>query len=471
MPRAEKGTFIGYSTNQKGYMFLTHDGRITVSHNAVFNEQSFMKSNLAVAPTIKKDIQRSFIPDSLEHPEVTNRDLLPSVEAIIRPTHIVTEELNNLRTHVENKQLMNTDLELSPVANVQEHLITNDQATRISGSNSIPVPNVSTLLHLDTDSPSSDIASSSDKDEEEYQVEAIIKSREKDGLTEYLVKWEGYDPTAATWEPLSNLTNCEDAIQFFKEKSTGSNSEEYVQPLAYALSATHASNIKDPNGYKEAMQSKEAEQWKIAIQEEYDSLIKQGTWGPLEPLPQGKRALKGRWVLKTKRHADGTPYRYKARHVLQGFRQRKGFDYNDTYAPVAKLSSLRMLLAVKASNNLDLVQMDVKTAFLHGKIDIEDIFVLQAEGFVDPNQEHLVRRLLKSQYGIKQASRIWNQTLDKVLREKCGLIRSKRDNCLYYKFTEEETTVILVYVDDMLGMTSTKIDFYTKIMKDAKIDI
>jgi hypothetical protein len=129
-----------------------------------------------------------------------------------------------------------------------------------------------------------------------------------------------------------------------------------------------------------------------------------------------------------------------------------------------------MLLALAASKGSKLIQMDIKTAYLNSKIDLPDIFVHQAEGFIDKTHPHKVRRLLKSQYGIKQAGRLWNQMLDSIL-QKSGLTRSKRDNCLYYKLTEKESTVIIVYVDDMLGMTSTNLDHYTNAIKQANLTI
>lgn len=114
------------------------------------------------------------------------------------------------------------------------------------------------------------------------------------------------------------------------------------------------------------------------------------------------KALKGRWVLKTMRKPNGDPYRYKARHVLQGFSQRKGYDYNETYAPVANQTSLRLLLTVAANKELTLVQMNVKTAFLHGPIDIDDIFVCHAEGFIELGKENLLKSQYNMVYYVKQ---------------------------------------------------------------------
>lgn len=132
--------------------------------------------------------------------------------------------------------------------------------------------------------------------------------------------------------------------------------------------------------------------------------------------------------------------------VVRGFTQRKDIDYHETFSPVVRYSSIRYLLALAVKFGLNVTQMDVETAFLHGDLD-EEIYMLQPEGF-DDNLE-LVCKLEKSLYGLKQASRVWNVKLNEVL-EKFGLKRSITDQCIYHMMNGKTILIVAVYVDDLV---------------------
>lgn len=164
-------------------------------------------------------------------------------------------------------------------------------------------------------------------------------------------------------------------------------------------------------------------------------------------------------MLKYKPGFKNTPPRYKARFVIKGYSQIPGLDYTDTYAPVAKHYSLRVIMAIAATRDLEMVQLDVKTAFLYGTLD-EEIYMQQPEGFIVPGREGEVCRLIKSLYGLKQASRVWNIKFNEFLIL-FGLIRSIADPCVYYRHlrkgeVDEEITIFILYVDDGLILSSTK---------------
>jgi hypothetical protein len=148
------------------------------------------------------------------------------------------------------------------------------------------------------------------------------------------------------------------------------------------------------------------DQWEKAIRAEYDSLMKNNTW-VFVPRPQNHRVVTCKWALKHKRDAMNRIVRLKARLVARGFSQIYGIDYLDTYAPVVKLASIRILLAIAAIYDLHIHQMDVVTAFLAGELE-EEIYMEQPEGFEigNPDSEDLVCKLLRSLYGLKQAPRI-----------------------------------------------------------------
>ncbi|KAJ9566671.1 hypothetical protein OSB04_002637 [Centaurea solstitialis] len=157
----------------------------------------------------------------------------------------------------------------------------------------------------------------------------------------------------------------------------------------------------DPKTFKEAMSSRDASLWKEAINDEMDSIMGNGTWVLID-LPKGSKPIGSKWIFKRKRHPDGTVPTFKARLVAKGYRHREGMDYFDIYAPVARISSIRSLIAISSLKGLYIHQMDVKTTFLNGYLN-EEVYMEQPKEFVMPGQENKVCRLVKSLYGLKQA--------------------------------------------------------------------
>jgi transposase InsO family protein len=199
----------------------------------------------------------------------------------------------------------------------------------------------------------------------------------------------------------------------------------------------------DPLTLKEALSRDNAGRWQAAAQAEYDSLQKAGTY-ELVPLPPGRTAIGCKWVFKTK------PDKLKARLVAKGYTQRLGVDYEETYAPVVRYSSLRGLLAMAAQHDWEIHHMDVKTAYLNGTLD-EEIYMEQPEGFRAPGKEHMVCRLKKSLYGLKQAGRSWHRTIDPALKG-MQLIALGTDHCVYRYRQGSQVMLIALYVDDLFLM-------------------
>lgn len=138
---------------------------------------------------------------------------------------------------------------------------------------------------------------------------------------------------------------------------------------------------EEPKTYEEAITSSDHKQWEQAMNEEYDALIKNHTWILVNP-PRNQKVIDNRWVFKLKQHLDGSIDRYKARLVVRGFTQEFGVDYQETFSPVVRFTSIRAILAIAASKKLKLKQFDVKTAFLNGVLE-EDVFMSQPIGFDD----------------------------------------------------------------------------------------
>jgi hypothetical protein len=198
----------------------------------------------------------------------------------------------------------------------------------------------------------------------------------------------------------------------------------------------------DPATVSEALSRPDAHAWQTAIDDELASLMQHNCW-TLVPLPPGARAVGSRLILERKRDL-----RYKARLVAQGFSQRAGIDYDDTYAPVSGYTTLRSFLAVVAAQDLEMRQLDIKTAFLNGELE-EVVYMRQPQGYsIGPSD--LVCRLHKAIYGLKQAPRAWHLTLKQKLLDH-GFVTSDADPSLFLLSTPGgKRVMILIYVDDCL---------------------
>ncbi|KAK9008904.1 hypothetical protein V6N11_080381 [Hibiscus sabdariffa] len=231
----------------------------------------------------------------------------------------------------------------------------------------------------------------------------------------------------------------------------GSTRERH-EPERYGfLVTTHGDVIlvdqDEPKTYQEAVVSPDSEKWLEAMRSEMDSMSENQVWTLVEP-PEGIKPIGCKWVFKKKTDMDGNVETYKGRLVAKGFRQIHGVDYDETFSPVAMFKSIRILLAVAAFHDYKIWQMDVKTAFLNGKLE-EDVYMTQPEGFVTPENAGKVCKLQRSIYGLKQASRSWNLRFNEAIQE-FGFIRNEDEPCVYKKFSGSIVSFLILYVDDIL---------------------
>ncbi|KAH9101333.1 hypothetical protein LEN26_015722, partial [Aphanomyces euteiches] len=223
-------------------------------------------------------------------------------------------------------------------------------------------------------------------------------------------------------------------------------SKQHRLLVALALQSTGL-----PSNIRQAHASPEKHEWIKPTDAEYNSLMQHNTWTLCE-LPPDHKPIGCRWIFTKKYTADGTLSRYKARLVAQGFTQVAGVDYTEVFAPVIRTSSIRFLLALAAMSSMQICHMDVQTAFLNGNLQ-ETLYMKQPPGYVQPGSEHLVCRLNKSIYGLKQSSREWNSPLDSYFKSQ-RFTQLKSDPCIYFRRTPQGLVLVGVYVDDFILLST-----------------
>ncbi|KAM2276855.1 hypothetical protein ACFXTI_035234 [Malus domestica] len=217
------------------------------------------------------------------------------------------------------------------------------------------------------------------------------------------------------------------------------------KPKAYSATKHPLPDTVDiiPTTY---LQASKHVHWRSAMQDEINALQSTGTWS-LVPFSSQQNIVGCKWVFRVKKHPDDTIDRYKARLVAKGFHQQAGLDYKETFSPVAKPVTIRILLSLAVQHDWFLNQLDISNAFLHGDLQ-EDVYMQQSPGFSDPTYPHHVCKLRKSLYGLKQAPRAWFDKLFAVLKS-LGFHQSQSDASLFV-LQDGVPVIVLVYVDDIL---------------------
>uniref|UniRef100_A0ACD5ZTS1 Uncharacterized protein n=1 Tax=Avena sativa TaxID=4498 RepID=A0ACD5ZTS1_AVESA len=194
--------------------------------------------------------------------------------------------------------------------------------------------------------------------------------------------------------------------------------------------------------------------WRRAMEEEMGSIIDNETWA-LSSLPTGHRAIGLKWVFKLKKDPEGNVVKHKARLVVKGYAQRQGVDFDEVFAPVARMETVRVLLGLAAHGGWEVHHMDVKSAFLNGDLS-EEVYVLQPPGFLNKEQPNSVLKLSKALYGLRQAPRAWYAKLDSSLIE-LGFSRSPLEHAVYRRGDATNYLLVGVYVDDLI-ITGTHVE-------------
>eukprot|EP00903_Cladosiphon_okamuranus_P017944 g16511.t1 len=304
-------------------------------------------------------------------------------------------------------------------------------------------------------------SSNDDEDEtdEEYRQDVLahlplldinadgLEAKTKSSLKRLGITMKGYDEPEQ--KDQAHMMHCPSFVEY--AYITETSAQANPDPASISL----------PNTFKEAKASSHSAQWTAAMNKELASLKANNVYDliPRTAVPAGYKVIGSRWVFKVK-----SDYTFKARIVCQGYAQRPGIDCGATFAPVCRIESQRILMAIACHYDWDIIMLDVKTAFLQSPIDAPT-YVRQPPGYekMDAQGTPMVMKLKQAVYGLRTASRVWHLTLDKALQD-LGFKATKTDPCMYTLQIEGEYCILTIYVDDML-ITSPDKKFLARMKK------
>ncbi|KAL8126686.1 hypothetical protein AgCh_013813 [Apium graveolens] len=255
-----------------------------------------------------------------------------------------------------------------------------------------------------------------------------------------------------TQDPTTSQETSEHASGSSSSDSSSSDKPSSDSAENLNTEESNSESITEPKKVEEALQDAD---WVQAMQEELNEFERNKIW-TLVSRPKNRSVVGTKWVFRNKTDSDGINTRDKARLVAKGYSQQEGIDYDETFAPVARLEAIRIFLAYAAHKKFTVFQMDVKSAFLNGELE-EEVYVEQPPGFVDTKHPDYVYRLDKALYGLKQAPRAWYETLAQFLLES-GFNRGTIDKILFYLNHGKDLLLVQIYVDDIIfGSTNDKL--------------
>jgi histone deacetylase 1/2 len=398
--RTKQCVFLGYSSSHKGYKcFDRSTGRIYLSRDVVFDESLFPFSHISNS--------EEQTPQNSHHPTI-----LPTLAKATQ----YTENALIFPQNLENPYPGEPAVENVHMANDQTNPVVDGQSSQAPAG--CPSPNAAQPENSDEDGVAA---------EEENAQESPIVVRQHQMQT--------------------RLRNNIVQAKVFTDGTI--RYPVNARGFAAALSADRVS-VSEPRNLEEALANPD---WKKAMDLEYSALLKNETW-ELVPPPKGINLIDSRWVYKVKRNADGSVERFKARLVAKGFKQRHGIDYFDTYSPVVKPSTIRIILSLAVSQGWSMRQIDIQNAFLHGVLE-EKVYMKQPPGYEDPSKpSHYICHLKKALYGLKQAPKAWHSKLTSKLHH-LGFKGSVADASLFV-FREGGVIIyMLIYVDDIIIVSSS----------------
>jgi hypothetical protein len=311
------------------------------------------------------------------------------------------------------------------------------------------------------DPPVKGAAKDNYEDEDIMEIHREIEYMDEDGL---IPAQDLHDVSADT----SGISSWADDVEMDQsqqqeepESSRPKRNRKQVQKYQAGFQAT--AKYLEPTSYKEAVSCPDAEEWKEAMDSEIRSQQAIGTWH-LVKRPRNKKVLQNRWVYKIKTDTSGNIEKYKARLVVKGCHQVEGVDYEETFAPVSRYETIRILLSAAAERGWQMLQFDIETAFLNSTLE-DEVYMEQPQGYSTGHDQ--VCRLDRGVYGLKQAPRKWHETIKKKLT-KMGFVALDSDPCVYRKEIHGQPIFIVIYVDDglIMGSSLTELKDEVKSLKE-----
>lgn len=419
--RAKRLTFVGYSNTQKAWrLYDPKDDTIVLSRDVIFDE-SKTASDIGRPYLPHATIKRAIDPQSSPAPAIPAIDLLPSEPSTFDFTDAVGDDadvhdavgVNVLEDEAQAVGVEGDEAQTQP----PEQPVRRARTKRVTWAWENEVP--------------AEEPEPADPDQQRTRSGRAVRLPSRLALSAAT-----YEDELDVFLGLPGVADSHPSDVRLTDPSTG------IAP--YAL-ATQAMSMFEPGSWKEAMRLPESQEWHRAADEEMDSLKACNVYALVPRSQACGHTLTNKWVFKVKRHADGSIERFKARVVARGFEQVAGIDYGETFAPVAKFQSIRLVLALAAKHDMEIHQMDVKTAFLYGLLD-EDVYMEQPEGYA--GDRSMVWKLLRSLYGLKQSPRNWYRELDAFLVS-LRFRRTISDQSIYVRSDAGGLIIVGVYVDDL----------------------
>ncbi|KAL4347272.1 hypothetical protein GQ457_17G002930 [Hibiscus cannabinus] len=396
--RALAGVFLGYVAGVKGYkVYILKTRSIVVSRNVIFHETVFPFHSIT------------------------------GIDTMVDPfSNVSLPQFSNIDVSYQDEFQANADLPADETAHIQE------PSTEVIGANDLETSIEAAPVETDPVEPTS---------VETTHIETSLVAHNAQSISEVPARHDSADVTSRIMPRRSaRATQKPNYLAQYYCNSALSPScpypiEDYVSTSLlsepYKAFVSNIASTYEPTFFHQAVKFPV---WRSAMDEEIHAMETLQTWSVV-PLPEGKQAIDCKWVYRIKHKADGSIDKYKARLVAKGFTQVEGVDYTDTFSPVAKMTSFKILLALPACKQWHLLQLDVNNAFLNGILD-EEVYMKLPLGYkpAGSDSSRLVCKLNKSIYGLKQASRQWFGTFSQVVL-KCGFNQSPSDHSLFVKGT------------------------------------
>lgn len=404
--RSQPCIFIGYSSRHKAYMcFHPSTNRIYIVRHVVFDEQKFPY------PTL---IEQS--PPSLSTPTISI-SLFPLEHASTLRT--CTSPPDCFHTGGPSSSQSSVPLSINSDSNMEFDSPSPTNITLSSGASTFSTPTTgSSVSAFSSPTPST----------------TTIPTPPPPPPPEHL---KHLRPSTTNTHPMITRAH----TQSLKPKI---QSEYKALTAQRSCSSSKYHTEQDPTSFSKASKFSH---WRAAMEAEYQALMKNDTW-ELVPRPSDANILRGKWVYKTKRNSDGSIERHKARYVVRGFEQKAGVDFFETFSPVIKPTTIRLVLSIALAYGWNIKQLDVNNAFLNGDLS-ETVYIEQPQGFVNSHFPNYVCRLKKALYGLRQAPRAWFTKLKDFLHQH-DFQGCYSDSSLFVRSTNSSLTYILVYVDDII---------------------